>query len=365
MLLAITLLVLPSAKIAYDFLAGNERNVTKLVIDCLFVQLPTILFSFWTNFDKIIGATENSVSELLALVKKDKKLYRKKYETLAGVVSRFFNDGKFNTRRLMEKFNIHISDYFVLIKSSENLDVLYEYRKKKLIKGKLSKFPLGKIIADIPGSLHPFGNMDIYFIPYATIQAEHGKDYKKFIDEALIPRIQPARDAFLDEIAKKSRLNQAQVDRLRRAAFTLMGFPLVNERIFLKTINNAVSEDLLLLAKTDPSVLERYTSDIENNIKSSDLFDALEWRTIVKIDDQLAEDLEAVSAAISKDLRKLGVSSMVSLLKVEPAKFMQIIYAHTTNRKRWSKKKTLAFAKKVLKSLATMVESLRAANVKI
>jgi hypothetical protein len=365
-LLAITLLALPLGKVAYEFFSGNERNVYKLYIEILTIQLPTIVFSFWTNKDKLFDSAKDNVSELVALIKQDKTQFRKKYTTLAGVVSRFFNDGKFNTQRIMEQFNIHISDYFVLIKSSENLDELYEFRSKKLIKGRLNKFPLGKIMADIPGSLHPFGNMDIYFIPYTTIEDTHGKDYKRYIDDVIIPKIQPARDTFLDDIAKKSKLKPEQIDRLRSAAFTLMGFPLINERIFLKTLNNAVSEHLLLLAKSDAAVLARYTSDIERNIKSAQLFEAIEWRTIVKIDDKaISTDLEAVSAAISQNLRRAGVKSLVDLTRMKSDEFADIIYQNTTNRKRWSRKKTLAFSKKVLKSLNSIVDSLRAANVKI
>jgi hypothetical protein len=361
---SLLIVVVPLIKIINDSIVSNKK-IIDTIIEISYSFIPVAIFGIFTNWDKVKYGFSIIKKETYDSLKHNYEEIQADKKELVNVISKFFNDGKFNKNRIAEKLNINPSDYFVVVKTSENLEFVYTRKKELNSKMRLPKFPLGSILQEIKGSLRPFQNMDLFFIPYSSIPRKYGFNHSKWLKTILIPRIEPKRIQFIDEIKIRLRLTIEEIDSLKKVAFTIVSFDISSNTIFAETLNNHVSSDLLYLVRNDKSFINAYATKIGLYLKSSELLNSIEWQTLVDIGDKYIEALNRESTKIGIELNKIGISRLVDLSEISEKTFQSILFKIMRYKYKWTEKVALNNSKKITTQLKIIIRVLRKSNVKI
>lgn len=207
--MAIILILLPGVKIYYEFTVEKEPNLQRLIVDLLFVFLPTAIITVYTNAEKIFQYAKKVPIEVFQKINSDLKISEQDFTELAQVARRFFNSGRYDRQKILNAFNVSVDDYFCVIKSDENLEYLYEKKRKLNSRQTLGKFPLGEMLRNIPGAVQPFRNMDVYFVPYKSL-GRYGKNYKRYLSKEVLKKLPNKRELYLNRLKSPLKLSNTE-----------------------------------------------------------------------------------------------------------------------------------------------------------
>lgn len=355
---------MPIIKLINDAIA-TDKKPNDIIIELLYSFIPISAFGLFTNWDKVKYGFSIIAKETYEKLKKDYSIIESEKRELVEVVTKFFNDGKFNKNKIAEKLNINPSDYFVVVKTSENLDFIYDRKRELNVSLRLPKFPLGSILQNIKGSLRPFSNMDVFFIPYSSIPRKYGFNHSKWLKEKIIPQIEPKRNEFIEEVKKPLKLSKEEVAKLHEVAFTIVSFDINSNSIYAETLNNHVSSDLLYLVRNDKDFINSYANRIGIYLTSSELLNSIEWQTLVDISEKYIDALNKESIKLGIELNKKGINKLVDLSTINEEELKSILFKIMKTKYGWTEKISLNNSRKIISQLQGIISILRKSGVRI
>lgn len=364
-LLIIIFIALPIVKIMYEYKIKNKMTYLDYIVEVFFIYIPTVIVNIYVNRDKIINYIKNVPIEIHNTLKSDFKLKEEEFNNLATVTRRFLNSGKYDRNKLFNAFKVSLDDYFCILKSVENLEFLYEKKKKIGYTKTLGKFPLGNLLKNIKGVVQPFHNMDVYFIPYTSL-GNYGNNYKKYLEKEIVSNLQNERTEYLEKLRKPLRLTQQEFDMLKITSFSLLSFQMDNNNIYFRSENNVLTDDIVKLLQKNKHSLSEVTTEIKDYITSEDILSTLRWESVVDIKNpKYLKFLNKKSNNIAKDLAEHEIKSVFEIVKLSEEEFKEILNKNIGRYKGISPRICSNISKEIIKSIKMTIDILNKAGLNI
>ncbi|TGK08634.1 hypothetical protein EHO58_05520 [Leptospira selangorensis] len=341
-----------------------EIKTKYIIIDAILSGLSPLIAtliierkSIWSDMGPDLKAELAKTKEKLAISENDKN-------ELQHLVEKFFNDAKFTKKGISDLFKFNSKEYFCVMKSSENLDLLFQKKKKIGSDLKFTQIPLGKVLNDHPKRIKPFGNMDIYFFPYSVLKG-FNNNIQKWMAKEILPKVRVERDAYVQKFGKKLNLSTFEISELKKDSYVYLGFELNARNIAFDLKGKSLNDDLFEIIKGSNDQLLSFTSEITEAVKSSDLFLRVEWNTIIELSNKKQlQDLNYFAEAITAGLKAHGVESIASMAIMNEQVLAEILFK-ILKKRQWTLKVCINKARLIIASIGNLLNTLRKAKVKI
>ena len=341
-----------------------EISVNSVALDMFFTIISPALATILIERKSIWADVEIDIKEELAKAKEKLSVTEKDKIELENLVNKFFNDAKFTDQGVSDLFRLSSKDYFCVMKSSENFDLLFKKKKKIKAAIKLTQIPFGNVLNNHPNKIRPFGNLEVYFFPY-SILSQYDGSIKQWIDKTILPEVKIERVKYIKKYKDVLELNEAEIKFLEKDSYVYLGFEINSNNIAFDIKGNNLNEELFKIIKGNKEHLLAYTHEISKAIRSNDLFLRVEWNTIIDLSNKKQmQDLNNYSDMISNKLKEKNINSIAEIANMDVILLTNILFEYLKSEN-WSILVCKNKAKLITSSITKLLMTLRKANVQV
>lgn len=245
-------------------------------------------------------------------------------------------------------------DYLCIVKSSEGLGEAREV----LAPSERTKYPFGKVLSGIQGSVEPFEHAGMFLIPTSSLPGITARNIRRYVDHAILPQVVKERRKYL------KRLPNDVAQRAETLSFKYVAFLLRKESITYDTRNRKFQRPFmaLMVDGQDDRRLGQMKNELQDVLRTKDILTLVDLWSISGLNrDQLAliaRNKDAVHTALTA----AGYVHLTDFIRKPETDLYQAIRPVLAKR-HLSKKKTQNICTKLIQGARRTIETLNKAGV--
>lgn len=271
---------------------------------------------------------------------------------IEDVLVAFIENSEIYKKKIIKYLDLE-EDYLCIAKSSEGLSEIFKKMEEKPM------LPFSKILYEWPGSIKPFGNMSIYFIPVKNLDDFNINEVRKWVNENIIPKVEQERERFLNGLPQSlSKLSD-------KFSYKYIAFTVKKHSIQYDFKNRKFSKDFIItfIKAQPPKRIVKMSNELGEIVKAKDFFLLVEWSAFVKLNKDQNELIKERKIKIYDELVENNILTLIDLSKLS-SETLGTIFKNSLGVK-ITNLKAKNLAKKIIDGSTHVLKVLRASGVNV
>lgn len=285
-------------------------------------------------------------------VKQVEQIKESEKKEIEDVLVAFIENSEIYKKKIIKYLDLE-EDYLCIAKSSEGLSEIFKNMEKKPM------LPFSRVLYKWPGSIKPFGNMGIYFIPVKNLNDFDINEVRKWVNENVIPKVEQERENFLNGLPQ--RLSKLADE----FSYKYIAFTVKKHSIQYDFKNRKFSKDFIItfIKAQPPKGIVKMSNELGDVVKAKDFFLLVEWSAFAKLNSDQNKLIKEEKIKIYDELVENNILTLIDLSKLS-SEVLGAIFKHSLGRK-ITDRKAKNLAKKIIDGSIHVLKVLRASGVNV
>lgn len=353
---AIIAILIGAVAFGLTFYTDLIRALPTLLQFVIFIIIAAFVFYSGNFFDLIKEVRENE-----KLRSKNTQLeintsnISQELSSLQKVVVQFLEHSEVYRQKIEDLLKLH-SEYLCIIKSSEGLSEVF----KSLSNEEKEKFPFGRVLKNIPGSVEPFERAGMFLIPKSSLPGITQKNIREYISKVIIPEVKEERQRFLTKLPKKT---SSKADDF---SYKYVAFFLKPESMVYDSMNKKFKREFLsfMVSRQNNESLQKMKTQLEETVKTKDILSLVDWSFFANLTKEQKTLLDKAKDKINEKLQEAGFVKLSDFYDKTEEDFYRAVRPVFASKK-LTKKKTENFSKKIIVGARETIDILRKNGVNL